>query len=190
MANFGSSSCQQLGQFPISSGRLPKSRKVRGARGEPVHCERVQGRSEETPATIKRQPSPNSLQLAAMDLAAPAAPATPEPPAPHPVKRRIRKKCPHDKPREQCRECGGSSYCKHDKRRAQCKECGGSSFCKHGKQRNYCRECGGSSYCKHRKRRYQCSECGGSSYCKHDKRRAMCKECGGSSLCKHGKQRN
>ncbi len=134
MANFGSSSCQQLGQFPI--GRLPTSRKVRG--GEPVHCERVQGRSETTPATIKR---PNSLQLAAMDLAAPAAPATPDPPAPHPVKRRIRKKCPHDKPREQCRECGGSSYCKHDKRRAMCKECGSSSLCQHVKQRYNCAEC-------------------------------------------------
>ena len=53
--NFGSSSCQQLGQFPSSSGRHPKSRKVRGV--EPVHCVRVQGRSKETPATIKRHPA-------------------------------------------------------------------------------------------------------------------------------------
>ncbi len=41
----------------------------------------------------------------------------PMPPAPHPVKRCIRKKCPHGKQRYQCAAGGGGGVCKHGKRR-------------------------------------------------------------------------
>ena len=59
--------------------------------------------------------------------AAPAAPAAPpESPAPHPVKRRIRKKCLHNKRRSQCAACGGASICPHNTRRFDFVACGGA----------------------------------------------------------------
>ena len=42
---------------PVPHQLREAPQKQKGARGEPVHCERVQWRSEETPATIKRQPA-------------------------------------------------------------------------------------------------------------------------------------
>ena len=59
-----------------------------------------------------------------MAQAAAAGPAeAPAPPAPHPVKRRIVKKCPHDTRRHNCRACGGSSFCEHGKHRHGCADC-------------------------------------------------------------------
>ena len=54
---------------------------------------------------------------------------------------RDKTKCPHNKQRNSCKECGGSSICEHNRRRNNCKECGGSSICSHNKQRNTCKEC-------------------------------------------------
>ena len=38
------------------------------------------------------------------------------------------KKCEHNKRKDRCRECGGSSFCEHDRDKSSCKECGGSSI--------------------------------------------------------------
>ena len=95
--------------------------------------------------------------------------------------------CEHDKFKQYCRECEGSSLCEHGKRKSRCKECGGGSICKHGKQKTHCKVCGGSSFCKHGKRKSRCKECGGCEICKHGKQKIHCKVCGGSSFCKHGK---
>ena len=73
--------------------------------------------------------------------------------------------------------------CPHDKRKAQCRECGGSSFCEHGKQKTHCRECGGSSFCLHGKWKATCRECGGSALCEHDKRKAECHVCSPHKMC-------
>lgn len=87
------------------------------------------------------------------------------------------KKCEHNKQRNLCRECGGSSICEHNKQRNYCRECGGSSFCEHNKQRAQCRACNGSSFCEHNKRRNICRACGGALICEHNKRRNLCKRC-------------
>ena len=98
--------------------------------------------------------------------------------------------CEHKKIKTQCRECGGSTFCEHNKRRAECRDCGGSAICEHDKLRRQCRECGGSSICEHNKFRKDCRKCGGSAICEHNKQRATCRKCGGSSICEHNKQRN
>jgi hypothetical protein len=53
-----------------------------------------------------------------------------------------RSKCPHQRQRSKCKECGGSSLCPHQRERSKCKECGGSSLCQHQRQRSRCKECG------------------------------------------------
>lgn len=98
-------------------------------------------------------------------------------------------KCKHNKPRNHCKECGGSSLCNHGRQKSQCKECGGKSICEHNRQRSGCKECGGSNICLHGKQKSQCKECGGSSICEHDKRRDKCRECKGTSICEHNRQR-
>ena len=109
------------------------------------------------------------------------------PPAPHPVKRRIRKKCPHGKRRTRCAECGGAGVCEHKQDRYRCAACGGGSICKHTKLRSECAVCGGGSICEHKRRRSKCPTCGGASICKHTKQRSKCAACGGGSICKHNK---
>ena len=98
-------------------------------------------------------------------------------------------KCPHDKRRTRCKDCGGGSICIHGKQRATCKDCGGSQICIHGKQRATCKDCGGSQICIHGKHRAICKDCGGSKICIHGKQRPICKDCGGGSICIHGKHR-
>ena len=100
------------------------------------------------------------------------------------------KKCEHNKRKDRCRECGGSSFCEHDRDKSSCKECGGSSICNHKKRKQLCKECGGSSLCEHNREKSKCKECGGSSFCEHGKRKNICKECGGGSICEHEKQRS
>ena len=53
-----------------------------------------------------------------------------------------RSKCPHQRQRSKCKECGGSSICPHQRQRSRCKECGGSSLCPHQRQKSRCKECG------------------------------------------------
>ncbi|MGV9199678.1 MAG: hypothetical protein ACOC4M_12765 [Promethearchaeia archaeon] len=98
--------------------------------------------------------------------------------------------CEHNRIRSACKECGGASICEHNRQRNKCKECGGASICEHNRERNACKECGGSSICEHNRIRYQCKECGGASICEHNRKRSVCKKCGGSSICEHNRRRN
>jgi len=100
---------------------------------------------------------------------------------------RNKNKCPHNKEKSVCRECGGGSFCIHNKIKSKCRECDGSSFCIHNKEKSKCRECGGGSICPHNKIKSKCRECGGSSFCIHNKEKSKCRECGGSSICPHNK---
>ena len=103
---------------------------------------------------------------------------------------RQRNKCPHNRRKTRCKDCGGSQICEHNRIRTQCKECGGASICKHKRQRSQCKECGGASICEHNRRRNRCKECGGASICKHNRERRKCKECGGSQICEHNRLRS
>ncbi len=86
-------------------------------------------------------------------------------------------KCPHNRQRSRCKECGGGGICSHNKVRNRCKECGGSSICIHNRQRQTCKECGGSGICSHNKRRSVCKDCDGGSICIHKTERRRCKDC-------------
>ena len=99
-------------------------------------------------------------------------------------------KCPHNRQKSRCRECGGSQICPHKRRRSTCKICGGSQICEHNRRRPECKECGGSSICEHNRVRSQCKECGGSSICEHNRQKSTCKECGGSQICEHNRQKS
>ena len=66
------------------------------------------------------------------------------------------KKCPHDRRRNTCRDCGGTSICEHNRMRGQCRDCGGTSICEHGRRRHQCRDCGGTSLCEHGRQRSRC----------------------------------
>jgi len=54
---------------------------------------------------------------------------------------RVKRKCPHDRDRNECRECNGVSFCAHDRLRIKCIECGGVSMCSHNIQRYTCKLC-------------------------------------------------
>jgi len=98
-------------------------------------------------------------------------------------------KCPHNRQRSKCKECGGASICEHNRQRSRCKDCGGSSICEHNRERSTCKECGGSGICEHNRRRSRCKQCGGASICEHNRIRSVCKRCvfppkkGGATRC-------
>ena len=73
-------------------------------------------------------------------------------------------KCPHNRQKSRCKECGGSSICEHNKRKSRCIDCGVSSICEHNRIKSTCKECGGSSICEHNKRKSQCKECSLQTY--------------------------
>jgi hypothetical protein len=61
-----------------------------------------------------------------------------------PKKKRARrkpKKCPHNRAKYYCKDCGGKGICVHKRYRQTCRECGGSSVFPHEKQRHTCKEC-------------------------------------------------
>lgn len=93
--------------------------------------------------------------------------------------------CEHEKRKEMCTKCAGSSICKHDKRRYDCVVCEGASRCPHKKRRQICVDCNGSGLCKHGTQRQYCRLCDGSGFCAHGKRKSGCFECDGISLCEH-----
>ena len=86
-------------------------------------------------------------------------------------------RCVHDKQKNHCKICGGSSICEHKKQRNMCKKCNGSYICIHNRFRNQCKECMGISICQHGLQRYHCKSCEGGAFCQHDKRRRECKIC-------------
>lgn len=85
--------------------------------------------------------------------------------------------CNHNRRRNNCKDCGGSSICEHNRERSKCKDCGGSSICEHNRIKSICKDCGGASICEHNKRRANCIDCGGSAICEHNRYRSKCKEC-------------
>lgn len=101
-----------------------------------------------------------------------------------------KQKCPHNKRKSRCKDCGGGSICEHNRVKESCKECGGSSFCEHNKIKSTCKECGGSSICEHNRFKEVCKECGGSQICKHNRIKSRCLDCGGGSICEHNKIRS
>jgi hypothetical protein len=103
---------------------------------------------------------------------------------------RRQSRCPHNRQKSKCRDCGGSSICPHDRQKSKCKDCGGSSVCPHNRIRSRCKECGGTSICQHNRMRSRCKECEGSELCIHLRRRHECKECGGGSICAHKRIRS
>jgi hypothetical protein len=97
--------------------------------------------------------------------------------------------CAHNKRKENCKECGGSSICIHNKQKDICKECGGSRICVHNKYKSRCKDCDGSALCVHNKDKRTCKECGGSAICVHNQNKHTCKKCGGSGICVHNKRK-
>jgi len=86
-------------------------------------------------------------------------------------------KCPHNRNKWRCKDCGGSQICSHNREKSKCKECGGISICIHNRQKSKCKECGGGSICSHNKRKQQCKYCGGGSICSHNRQKSHCKDC-------------
>ncbi len=78
--------------------------------------------------------------------------------------------------------------CPHNKYKAKCVDCGGGSICEHKKVKNYCKECKGSSICEHNRIKYSCKDCKGSAICEHNKRKRLCIDCNGTGLCIHNKR--
>ena len=72
---------------------------------------------------------------------------------------RVKNKCPHDKQKQICKDCNGSSFCEHGKRKSTCRECKGVSICIHDKIKSQCRDCNGSSICEHNKQKLSCKKC-------------------------------
>ena len=103
-------------------------------------------------------------------------------------KKASRKRCPHDKIKTQCVDCGGISICIHKKQRAICRECAPMNFCMHNKRQARCIDCGGSQRCEHDKIRSECKNCKGGSICDHNKKRSSCRECRPKNFCVHGKR--
>lgn len=95
------------------------------------------------------------------------------------------RKCPHNKNKYYCKDCGGSQLCEHDRRKDRCKDCGGSGICSHKRLKRLCKDCGGSDICEHNIRKDLCKDCGGSQICPHKRRKSRCKDCCGSEICDH-----
>jgi len=94
-------------------------------------------------------------------------------------------RCPHNRTRRVCKDCGGTGLCEHGRQKSICKLCGGKSICEHNRRRSRCRTCGGSSICPHNRHRPFCKECGGSQICQHGRHKNRCVDCGGSGICVH-----
>ena len=96
-----------------------------------------------------------------VDMSAIAAAAEPPSPAgipapPLPVQLWNVKKCPHNRRKTRCRDCGGSSFCVHQRRKDHCAECTG---CAHGKRKERCSTCGGQERCSHDRLKWVCKDC-------------------------------
>ena len=69
-------------------------------------------------------------------------------------------KCPHNRRKYICKECGGSSICKHNRIKYMCYECGYiPKLCPHNRRKTRCKECRGGSICPHNRIKSRCYEC-------------------------------
>ena len=64
-------------------------------------------------------------------------------------------KCPHNRVKYICKECGGSSICPHNRRKTRCYECGGGSICHHNRRKSRCKECLANKNNKYTKEEYE-----------------------------------
>lgn len=93
---------------------------------------------------------------------------------------------------KQCKRCceikaksREKTKCPHNRQKSICKECGGAHVCSHGLSKSKCRDCHGSQICEHKKNRSLCKDCKGGAICLHNRQRSLCKDCDGGSICKH-----
>lgn len=99
-------------------------------------------------------------------------------------KDRMKDKMYIDKNNEYVIWSGKLKHCIHNKRKNDCVDCNGSSICEHNKVKRFCKVCS-TSLCEHKKIKYFCKECSNLT-CSHDKLKTNCKECS-NSKCEHGK---
>jgi hypothetical protein len=118
-------------------------------------------------------------------------------------KKNIRKKCEHDKRKDNCVKCSGcihkklvciectpNKFCEHKKRKSSCILCNTNIVCEHKKNKNKCKICNTDYYCNHNKRKILCIECSsGIAFCVHKKLKWNCVDCEGSQICIHKKKR-
>jgi len=76
-------------------------------------------------------------------------------------KKRIRRKCPHNKEKHNCKDCSPHCFCEHLRQRSQCKDCSPHCFCEHQLRRYWCKICGGGGICEHQRKRSQSKDCKG-----------------------------
>ena len=72
--------------------------------------------------------TPKNPEILAMNKAVPVAVKQPG-------------RCPHNRRRYYCKDCGGSQICKHGLQRSKCKPCGGSQICQYNTQLAHCKSC-------------------------------------------------
>ena len=58
----------------------------------------------------------------------------------------LKNKCPHNKRKSRCIDCGGSEICQHNRQKSRCKDCGGSSICEHNRRKLQCKDCSLQTY--------------------------------------------
>jgi len=106
-------------------------------------------------------------------------------------KKRIYKKCKHEKLKKDCRECSPSKFCPHNRRRSACKICSPGNFCQHNRQPNRCKECNTSGLCLHGVWPSECKECNKKWSCIHGRWPYQCRDCMPEKIiCKHGGRKN
>jgi len=116
-------------------------------------------------------------------------------------KKRIYKKCPHEKRKHTCRICTPKIVCphkilekccrictqklicEHEILERNCRICTPKIVCKHKLLEKNCRICTPKLICKHEILTRNCRECGGSAYCECEIQKALCPKHGGSALC-------
>jgi len=54
---------------------------------------------------------------------------------------RMKNKCPHDRQKSKCFDCGGIGICEHNRLKYRCIKCSGSDFCEHNLHKYYCKTC-------------------------------------------------
>ena len=130
---------------PVLSARAPGAELNQGAHQTSAIEPARKKMSGEAGAAAKRQPEEEGGAARKRQRGGGGVAAEPGNGAP----KKQRSKCPHQRERNKCKECGGAGICQHQRQRHRCKECGGSSICPHQRIWSQCIECGGASICSH-----------------------------------------
>eukprot|EP00961_Rhodomonas_salina_P282964 3824179-Rhodomonas_salina.2 len=110
-----------------------------------------------SPATAATKPRKGSKPKGLKRTRKVIVPQTPDP-------KPQRSRCPHNRQRSKCVQCGGSGVCEHKHLRTTCLACkdagtGGSMICDNHIRRAGCKECGGSAICEHGRQKVKCPLC-------------------------------